>query len=245
MPFTAFMTLLGALTMLGCWYFIGQRIKHSTTAVSKQVRLLHSFFLHFGIFTALIFLPHILLSLDPSKFPIAMAWGYIIGHVFLYIGLIQILRMTFSMVPRLVNKERYAIIFGVLATVFITALNIQTMVFGRLPEYDFQQLVTLFNTAPVVGAAIGIYAITGLLPATILLFRNGYRNPDARLRSYLLGTGFLIMMTAGPLHDVARTGQLYVIADVVSIFGLLCITAGVVYRLEERITTVTASSKSM
>mgnify|MGYP003498408058 FL=1 len=245
MPFTAFMTLMGALTMLGCWYFIGQRISRSTKAVSKQVRLLHNFFLHFGIFTVLIFLPHILLSLDPGKFPIAMAWGYVIGHVFLYIALIQIIRMTFSMVPRLVNKERYAIIFGVVATILVTALNIQTMVFGTLPEYDYEQQVTIFNAAPVVGAAIGLFAISGLLPATVLLFRNGHHNPDARLRSYLLGVGFLILMTAGPLHDVARSGELYVIADVVSIFGLVCVTAGVVYRLEERITTVTASSRSM
>ena len=235
MPLTSLMTLLGGLSMLGSWFFIGYRMKHSSHPVSQQVRLLRGYFLYMSIFCFIMFMPHLLLGTDPDRFSSAMAWGYVVGHIFCYIAFTIMLRLTFSMVPRLANKEAYAIAFGTIFIVAVTLINAKTMIYGTQPTYDLQNHVTLFNAAPVVGASIALFASVCVVPAAILFIINGIHNPSARLRSLLLGGGMFVTMVAGPMHDVARSWQLYMAADIISILGILLVTAGVVYRLEERI----------
>lgn len=234
MPLTTLMTLLGSLTMLGSWWFIGYRMAHSKDRANQQVQFLRNFFLYMGIFCLLIFIPHLLLTIAPGIFPIAMAWGYIIGHVALYIGLIYILRLTFSMVPRLANKEKYVIVAASLIATAITLATIMTMAFGVLPHHDYERSITIFDVSPAVGASIGAFALLSVLPAITLIIANGVRNPDSRLRSFLLGGGLLTLMTAGPIHDIATSWQLYMAADIISIVGMLIVTTGVIYRLGER-----------
>ena len=237
MPLTTLMTLIGSLVMIGSWAYVGERLKHTNALGNRQVQLLRSFFLFMGLFCLSIFIPNITLSVNPHAFPLSMAWGYTIGHAFLYIGLIQVLRLTCTMVPRLARFETVAIASGLVLAAAITALTISTMVFGTHPVYDAEKHITLFNVASSVGALIGLFATISVLPAATLMLIIGYRNPYARTRSYLLGGGLFIIMTAGPLHDVSRSWQLYMVADVVSIVGLLITAAGVAYRISERIST--------
>jgi hypothetical protein len=63
----------------------------------------------------------------------------------------------------------------------------------------------------------------------------------------LLGGGFLISMVAGPLHDNASTANIYMLADIITIFSVLVTTSGVLYRIEEKISvsrTATATASS-
>lgn len=235
MPITTLMTLVGALCSLGSWALITQRINQSKKSVGPQVNYLRNYFLNIGIFCVILFIPHLILTVNPASFPKTMAWGYIIGHIFFYIAALNIVRLTFSMVPRLARKEWAALAVGITAALAITIVNIQTMAYGTMPYHDFEKHVTFFNAAPAVGAGIALFATLAVLPAAILLIINGVRNPGRRLRSFLLGGGFFITMVAGPLHDVAKSWQLYMVADLVSIVGIVIITVGVLYRLEERI----------
>jgi hypothetical protein len=235
MPLTSLMTLLGGLTMLGSWALVGQRLKHSSNPANRQVNLLRSYFLYTAIFCFIMFAPHLLLGINQELFPAAMAWCYALGHIFIYIAFIAMLRLTFSMVPRLSNKENYAIAFGALFIIFVTIANIVTMVFGTQPAYDFNNHVTLFNAAPIVGNSIAAFGTICVLPAAVLILVNGIRNPNARLRSFLLGGGLFVTMVAGPLHDVAKGWQLYMAADIIAIVGIVIVTSGVLYHLEEHI----------
>lgn len=219
--------------MIGSWAFIGQRIRASKTGVSHQIHLLHNFFLYMGCFFVLMALPHTMLSWDAEKFPQFMAWGYVVGHIFLYLALIMISRMTFSIVPRLASKEVWVTVVGLIATIAITWVNAATMIFGQQPTYDYEQHLTLFNAAPIVGAAIGIFAAVAVLPAAILFIADGIKNTGHRVRSWLLGGGLFLLMTAGPLHDIARTWQLYMIADILSMVSIILVGGGVVYRMEQ------------
>ncbi len=240
MSITALMSLFGAFVMIASWAIVSQRIRKSATVVSQQIRYLKNFFLHMGLFCICLFLPQLALSTNPSLFPILMAWGYIIGHVFAYIAFTYVLRLTFSMVPRLAHKQKYAVMIGAFATIVITAVTIATMIFGTLPEYDSARSVILFNVAPVVGALIGIFATLSVLPAAVLMIINGIHNPQARVRSFLLGGGLFIVMTSGPMHDVATSWQIYMTADILSVIGFIVLTTGIVYRFEERIVPVEA-----
>ena len=164
-----------------------------------------------------------------------MALGYVIGHVFMYLAFLNIGRLFFSIVPRLNDKESFLYFIGLLATIGITLLNAKTMIWGNRPAFDEELGVTLFNVHPAIGAAIGIFAALTVLPTAILMIVNGATNHAARTRSYLLGGGLLILITAGPVHDLATTASLYMIADIASMVGLLMIAGGVAYRIEERI----------
>lgn len=221
--------------MVGAWFIVRQRIQKSDSQPSQQIVLLHRFLLHMGIFFMIMFLPHLWLSIDRTQFPLYMAWGYTVGHVFMYFALTNILRLTFTMLPRLSSRENYAIAAGVLANIAITAATVVTMIYGRHPEYDFTQNVTLFNVAPVVGASIAIFAALCVFPAAILMIVNGVRQHTTRVRSFMVGGGLFMLMAAGPLHDTARDAQQYMIADIFSIAGLLILAGGILYRYEERL----------
>lgn len=235
MSITMFMILIAATFSLGSWAIIRQRSLSAPGGASFQVKMLQRFFLYMSIFSIIMFLPQLSLLINSSVFPIYMAWGYVIGHVFIYIAFIYTLRLTLSIVPRLADKQTWAVGFGVIATIAITLLNFFTMILGTLPQYDYTNKVILFNTHPAVGASIGLYAAISVLPAAILMIRNGINNPRLRVRSFLLGAGLFIIMTAGPLHDTATNWQLYMAADILSALGFFILAGGVLYRFEERI----------
>jgi hypothetical protein len=118
------------------------------------------------------------------------------------------------------------------------------MIWGTQPAYDQENRVILFNAHPAVGASIGLYAAISVLPAAILMIMNGVRNPRLRIRSFLLGIGFFVVMTAGPLHDTATSWQMYLVADILSAIGFFILAAGVMYRFEERIVPVSLAGQS-
>ncbi len=233
---TALVTLVGVIVMLAAWIFTGRRMRQSQAVIFRPVQLLRSFFLYMAIFFAIMWAPHLWLSLDPSKFPLYMAIGYTFGHIFLYLAFIAIARMMFLMLPRLAPKEPLIIVVGSVLIVLITIVNAATMIFGRQPSYDYAQHLTQFNASPVVGAFIGLFAALTVLPPAVLFIINAFRSHGPRrVRSFLLGIGFFVLMTAGPLHDIAWNWQAYMVADVFSILSIILVGAGVVYRPEEEL----------
>jgi len=238
MPLTAITTLVGSIAMLGSWFYIGLRIKHLGGAVPSQVVYLHTFFLYMGIFFLFMFAPHLALKSNPSLFPLLMAWGYVIGHIFAYLAFLSVVRVMFSLAPRLARHGKVMLVIGGILAVILTILNFVTMVNGHRPQFDTDKSVTLFNAAPIVGAGIAIFAAVAIFPTAILIIINGVRNPSARTRSFLLGAGLFLLMAAGPLHDNAKTWQLYTTADILSMISLLVLATGVAYRLAERIAPV-------
>jgi hypothetical protein len=230
---TALVTIIGIIVMFGAWAFVGQRIKGGQAETLRTVSLLRRFFLFMGIFFAIMAAPNVYVTLDPAKFPLAMAWGYVVGHIFLYLAFITIAKMICTIVPRLASKEPLITVVGSVFTVAITIVNAVTMIWGTQPTYNYARHLIEYNASPLVGASIGILGLLTILPAAVLFFVNAVKNPARRTRSLLLAVGFLLITTAGPLHDVARTWQLYMAADIFSIIGIILVGAGVVYRLDQ------------
>lgn len=235
MPLTVFTTFIGSLIFFMAWFLVSTRIDHAEIPPSRQVAFLRSFFFYIAIFFLLMFLPSLWLNFDPSKFPLYMAIGYDVGHIFYYISLLYLGRVLFSLVPLLATRERIidgiAIVFNVAVTILTTA----TMVFGKRPAFDPVHHVTLFNASPAVGISIAGFSFLIVAPTAFLMILNGIHNPSARVRSFLLGGGLFILLTGGPIHDTARTGVVYAVADILTIAGLLIVAGGLLYRFEERL----------
>lgn len=235
MPLTAITTVVGSLTMFGSWLFISQRVHANPASATYQTQLLRNFFFYMGVFMFLMFLPHTLLADYPGKFPLAMALGYVIGHIFFYVATLYIARLFFSIVPRLHKWADAAVGVGAAIAAGLTAFNAVTMIWGVRPKFDVEHGVTLFNAHPVVGVGIALFAAVTIFPTAILMFINGFTNHGARVRSFLLGGGLFLMMAGGPIHDNARTAGLYAFADIVTIASVVIVAAGVAYRMEQRI----------
>jgi len=234
MPISAMTTFLGSIVMLTSWFIIGRRMKADPQAVTVQVRYLHNFFLFMGIFCLIMAIPTLAIVFSPENFPALMAWGYTIGHIFTYVAFTYILRLTFSLVPRLANKDWLAIAVGGFATVFITIATFLTMALGTHPNFNPTDNLIMYNAAPVVGVSIAVFATLAVLPTTILMLVNGFRSPGSRVRSFLLGGGLSLTMVSGPMHDVARTSVVYAAADILSIIGQIIIAYGMLYHFSER-----------
>ena len=245
MPLTVLTTLSGSLILFTSWYLISARIRAADAPPSRQVMYLRTFFLYIAIFFLLMFLPSLWLSFDRSRFPLYMALGYDIGHIFYYISLLYLARVLFSLVSSLAAWEKVATAAAVVANVAITVLTTQTMVFGKRPAFDYVHHVTLFNASPVVGVSIAVFSFIIVAPTAFLMILNGIRNPSARARSFLLGGGLFILLTGGPVHDTARTGTVYAVADVITILGLLIVAGGLLYRFEERLVPNLQRQKSV
>lgn len=231
---TALTTFIGVVILLSSWYMIVRRSEQSGQPMLRPVRLLSKFFLFMAIFFAIVWLPHLSLLTAPDQFPLLMAVGYVVGHVFLYIALLQVGRMVFAMIPRLAGKDTFLVVVGLVANVAITAVNTVTMIFGVRPVYDYERHISQLNAAPVVGISIAVFALVTLLPAAILFIVNAVRSSGARrVRSLLLGFGFLLQMSAGPLHDVARSWEVYLIADILTILSVVIVGAGVAFRQDQ------------
>lgn len=235
---TTLITTLGTFTMLSAWYFVGQRMHKSNVEVLRPVRFLHNFFLCMGIFFAFMTLPTTWLYTDPSQFPLYMAWGYVLGHVALYVGLINIARMICTITPKLASKERFVPVVGVVVLAAVSIYTAITMVWGNRPTYNYEKHLTEYTVDPIIGAAIGLMAVTTLLPACILFLRNAFKSQGPRrTRSLLIGSGFGILFVAGPLHDIARNWQTYMIADLLVSVGIVVMGVGVIYKFEQNLSS--------
>lgn len=230
--YSALSNVTGLVVMLTAYMFIRKRSQASNRPVSKSVEFMRKFFLFFGIFYLPISLPFIFLELSPSQFPMAMAVGFMIGHFFLYLAYMYTLRMTFSLVPQLADKDKWAIGWGIFVAVLGTSLALFTMVLGTPPSYDFSKHIVDYQQAPPLAATIAIGAIIAWIPAGIFFISHAIRNKGSRARSLLLGVGFITLTAVGPLHGLAQNWQTFVIADVATIGSIIMIGAGIAYKIK-------------
>ncbi len=222
----------GMVGMLAAWLLVRHRIKQAGNVVPRSVMMMRNFFLLFGIFYIFITFPFFYLYFAPQDFGSVMAVGFTIGHAFLFAAMTYTLRLLFSLLPRLSDKERYAMIGGAIAVAWVFILALTTMVFGVNPEYDYVNHLVNYQQHPLLANTIAIGALIAWGPLGVILLVNAAKSRGwRRLRSLMLGLGFLTVMTAGPLHGLAENYQQLLIADLVTIVGLLLLAIAIVFRI--------------
>lgn len=233
--FTAVSELIDLLTIASAYWFIRSRLKSSGNSSTASITYLKKFFLFFGIFMVFMNAPHIFLYTRQDLFSPAMAIGYTIGHIFLYVSMIYIARMTFTIVPSLVKYEKYAIYTGIVLAAIVTFLETKLMVFGpHKPFLDVERHITNLNVPSVIGGAIALSFSIAVLPPTILFFISAFKTNGAkRIRSLLLALGLLTLVLAGPLHDNARSWQVFLAADIATAIANTMLAVGIAYKLEQ------------
>lgn len=185
------------------------------------------FFSVIGIFQLVMGLSHAVLYIKPEMFGEVMNWGYITGHVFLYLSL------TFSlMVPLELSSigkkiKYYAASLIGLFGIFITYINI---IKPNHPVYESATGITFFNADPSVGQLIPIIVLLSWGVAVVIFIWNAVKsrhNRMALIRSLVISIGFIIITVGGPLHDVAQTSVQFLMADILTLLGFLTLASGI------------------
>ncbi len=235
LPLTGLMTSSVAVVMFILWIYVTAQVRRSGVAPQRSVVFLNRYFLYMALFCTSMSVPYIWLD-SPADFSLAMAIGYVVGHVFCYIAFMHISRMTSSLIPSLVDKDRAIIMFWWVLISIVTTLNALTMIWGTQPVFNAEQNLTIFNTHPAVGVMIGLMSVAAIVPALVLFTRGALRAKGTdKIKPLLLAIGFAVVMVGGPMHDLAGNGVLYATADILSAVSMIFIASGVVFRVEHRL----------
>lgn len=185
------------------------------------------FFITVGIFQIIMGLTHLILYINAGMFAEVMTWGYIIGHVFLYLSLALALMVPLELLFPGKKIKYYASILIGLFGLGITYINI---IKPNHPVYESSTGITFFNADPTVGKLIPIIVLLSWGVAVIMFVINGIksrRNRIVLVRSLVISVGFIIIIVGGPLHDVAQTSVQFLIADILTILGFLVLASGI------------------
>ncbi|HEY2003864.1 MAG TPA: hypothetical protein VGH44_02005 [Candidatus Saccharimonadia bacterium] len=232
-PLTELMTGTSCLFFAGMWLYVRYRTRKAHMTVAPSLKYLTNYFGWLAIFVFIMTVPYLWLSVSPAAFSTAMAWGYVVGHIFLYISFMYIALMVCELLPSLNNKIPLVVTVFLLADVVTTIINAKTMIWGIQPVYDAAHNLTYLQPAAAVGAAIGIMSLLSIFPAIILFAQNAFRSKGARrLKSVLMVVGFALIMVGGPLNDNSHTTTMYLAAVIIVILGDLILGTGVGFRLE-------------
>lgn len=234
-PISGVSLAFDSLFSLMAFLFISQRIRSSQTPVTESVRYLRTFFAYFTGFFILMGLPHLLLFNNDMAFAEAMAWGYTVGHVLLFISLTYLAGMTLAIIPAWSKYDKAIVIIGSVLNIVITLLETIYMIFGTYrPYFDYQNQVTVFNAPVIVGVLITLYVLFAFLPPAVLFTVSAIksRGPKRR-RAALLAAGMSLIILAGPLHDTARSWQTFLVADIFTGLATCLLAAGIVYKLDQ------------
>lgn len=189
------------------------------------------FFASTGIFQVMMGLPHLLLYKSAELFPQAIAWAYMEGHIFLYIGLAYTIIVPLQLYyPERQKIKKSVFSFFLIFGAVITWINIFN---PNAPVFDVKSGITLLNADALVGILIPIIATLSWLPTGVIFIYKGIKARQDHfifVRSLLIGSGLLIMLFSGPQHDIATTALRFFIADIFTMLGFLTCAAGVFYK---------------
>lgn len=235
-PLTAATTIVGAIVMAYAWIYLQLQIADPRKSIQQPVRYMQKFFLYSTLFYAIMSIPYLWTN-NSVRFSEAAAWAYVVAHIFIYLGLMYISRMTFALIPRLTTYMKPLTYAWAFANILVTAVNAKTMIWGVQPTYDYKLHLTEFNASPLVGIPLGVMAVFAFMPAIILFIISAVKARGInRVKPILIAAGFIIITIAGPMHDNATSAQLYAFADIFNTIGMIIMLFGIAFHIQVDLT---------
>ena len=215
------------------WLLTRYHIRKKNASVTPTTEHIYRYFGYFALFNFCMAAPNLALIFRPSSFSFFMAWGYVIGNIFLLISLSHISRMTIRLLPRFARSNSLVGRLWAGLIVIMTILNAIVIGLQNQPTYDQASRVTHYAIPAWMGAMLGMISFLAYLPAICVLAYSLLRQRrDQRIRTILLVLGFITIMFVGPLHAVASNWRVFLVADLLNVLSLIFLTAGVLYRVQ-------------
>lgn len=151
------------------------------------------------------------------------------GFLFAFAHIFMILAISFfNVIPFRILVPRVKNIGFWLA--FGTGLIPIVVAFTNLILPTVEARITHYNVGILVSASIGIWALIFIAGfGGIFFLYQGFKTKEhfVKVRSIILGIGFLLWIVGGPLHDFATTTAIYLFADVLLLASFIVILSGI------------------
>ncbi len=183
-------------------------------------------FIFAGIFMLILGITDYLLALKADFIemnPNLTGYMFAFAHIFIILAVAFYAKIPFGVLRPGKERAGFLVVLGVGLIPIIIA-------FTNLASLSIENRVTHYNVPLAFTATIGIWALvfmTGF--GALFFFFQAFKLKDRFLktRSAIMGTGFLIWSIGGPLHDVAETGRVYIIANLLLLLAFIVIFIGV------------------
>lgn len=192
------LTGIGAFIDCLVLLFFYYRLRNSVGEDNNFLNYFKNFTLLFGLFYLFFSVPLLLTPQNSSL----IGWGYLIGHVFAYVGFGYLARIAWLISKPSFNSSNMFKIYLVIG-VLLTALNLY---YFNYPIVESG--IADWKQNALVGTLIIIFGLTAFLPSAVLFIRESIRQPKNRKRYLLIGIAFLLIIISGPLHDIATISVL-------------------------------------
>lgn len=211
-------TGIGTFLTSLAWLFFYYKLSKNKSSGNDFVKYFKGFSLFFGLFFLIFSIPSILIPDNATLLGIF----YLIGHVFCYIALAFMVRISF-LLAKPGSSSLGAFIVFLIAGAAATVLNI---VYFNYPYA--KDGVMQWAQAPQVGAVIGILSTIAFLPVAILFIKEAISQPKNRKRYGLIAAALIVTIVCGPLHDMSASAVVLMMADVLSIVACAMAFFGVI-----------------
>lgn len=186
-PFQPFAQLLVSLLTLWCSAHLFRLTHQKKTAVLKDF---FRFFLFFGLFFFFLSVPGLATRFDAM----VMGFGWIVGHLSLFIGLAFFVKILFGL--RLPQQRHWLFDVIIVLGLLLIVLNVLNF---TAPIYS--NGIIDWNIHPLVGLSLaGVAALIGIAGGAFFM-RGALHSQDRRvmLRSWLMAIGIWLFVVAGGL----------------------------------------------
>lgn len=210
-------TGIGTFLTSLAWLFFFYKLSKNKSSNNDFVKYFKGYSLFFGLFFLTFSIPSILISDNATLLGIF----YLIGHVFCYIGLAFLIRISY-LLAKPGSSSLGAFIIFLIAGACVTLLNIVYFNYPYVKDNVMQ-----WDQAPQVAAAIGLLSVIAFLPVAILFIKEAVTHPKNRKRYGLIAAAFIVTIICGPLHDASGSALVLMIADLLSIVACAMAYLGV------------------
>lgn len=220
--FSAVSHALGAIASLVPAWFIYRSYKKHPEEFIKYFML---YFLLFGIAGVILSAVEFIFPKDTLKQGI----GILFSTPFFYVALAYFFMVPASLKFPKLKKIGFWIIIGLGVISFIlNVIDIHPTTINDRGLIDFK-------TAPYVGEIFLLMFALAWLPAIAIFIYEAIKNKNkfVKIRSVLLAIGLLTLLVFGQMHDVVKTWQGFLLADVLTVISYFILMAGVLYRGKE------------
>lgn len=148
---------------------------------------------------------------------------FAIAHIFMILAIALYARIPFrTLMPKREN-------FGFWLAGGTGLISI-VVAFANLIFPTVEARITHYNVSALFSACIGIWALIFIAGfGGIFFLYQAFKTTErfVRVRSIILGIGFLMWMVGGPLHDFAKTTAVYLLADLLLLLSFVVILLGI------------------
>jgi len=157
-------------------------------------------------------------------------WFWLIGHMFMFIGVSYFVR--FAVQIRFPYLGLTRIVFGLILFFSLISLIILSLNVSKMDCYFTEQGIHKFRVPLVSSITIGVFTAVSFLSSFVLLISGilTVKSRFVKIRSLIFVLGFLMLAIGGPMYNFIETLFWYFLANGLLVAGSIMMLLGIYLR---------------